>query len=155
MPLSILYLGVGLVIEGRLSVGQLIAFQMFAGQFAAPIMRLVGLWNEFQQALLSVDRLGDILNTPVEQENDNAITLPAIKGDIKFENLSFRYNPSSNLVLENFSLDVKAGQSIGIVGRSGSGKSTLTKLLQRLYYASGGAYLYRRSRYKAYAPLLP
>ncbi|WP_307781492.1 ABC transporter transmembrane domain-containing protein [Campylobacter pinnipediorum] len=61
MTLSILYLGVGLVIEGKLSVGQLIAFQMFAGQFSAPIMRLVGLWNEFQQALLSVDRLGDIL----------------------------------------------------------------------------------------------
>lgn len=139
MTLAILYLGVGLVIENKLSVGQLIAFQMFAGQFSAPIMRLVGLWNEFQQALLSVDRLGDILNTPKEQENDNAITLGKIKGGVKFDNVSFKYSPSSPIVLQNFSLEVKPSTSIGIVGRSGSGKSTLTRLLQRLYYANEGA----------------
>ena len=139
MTLSILYLGVGLVIENKLSVGQLIAFQMFAGQFSAPIMRLVGLWNEFQQALLSVDRLGDILNTPKEQENDNAITLNEIKGGVKFDNVSFKYSPNSPIVLQNFSLEVKPNTSIGIVGRSGSGKSTLTRLLQRLYYANEGA----------------
>lgn len=139
MTLSILYLGVGLVIENKLSVGQLIAFQMFAGQFSAPIMRLVGLWNEFQQALLSVDRLGDILNTPKEQENDNAITLSEIKGGVKFDNVSFKYSPNSPIVLQNFSLEVKPNTSIGIVGRSGSGKSTLTRLLQRLYYANEGA----------------
>ena len=139
MTLAILYLGVGLVIENKLSVGQLIAFQMFAGQFSAPIMRLVGLWNEFQQALLSVDRLGDILNTPKEQENDNAITLNEIKGGVKFDNVSFKYSPNSPTVLQNFSLEVKPNTSIGIVGRSGSGKSTLTRLLQRLYYANEGA----------------
>ena len=139
MTLAILYLGVGLVIENKLSVGQLIAFQMFAGQFSAPIMRLVGLWNEFQQALLSVDRLGDILNTPKEQENDNAITLGEIKGGVKFDNVSFKYPPNSPTVLQNFSLEVKPSTSIGIVGRSGSGKSTLTRLLQRLYYANEGA----------------
>ena len=139
MTLSILYLGVGLVIENKLSVGQLIAFQMFAGQFSAPIMRLVGLWNEFQQALLSVDRLGDILNTPKEQENDSAITLNEIKGEVKFDNVSFKYSPNSPTVLQNFSLEVKPNTSIGIVGRSGSGKSTLTRLLQRLYYANEGA----------------
>ena len=139
MTLAILSLGVGLVIENKLSVGQLIAFQMFAGQFSAPIMRLVGLWNEFQQALLSVDRLGDILNTPKEQENDNAITLSEIKGGVKFDNISFKYSPNSPIVLQNFSLEVKPNTSIGIVGRSGSGKSTLTRLLQRLYYANEGA----------------
>ena len=139
MTLAILYLGVGLVIENKLSVGQLIAFQMFAGQFSAPIMRLVGLWNEFQQALLSVDRLGDILNTPKEQENDNAITLSEIKGGVKFDNVSFKYSPNSPIVLQNFGLEVKPNTSIGIVGRSGSGKSTLTRLLQRLYYANEGA----------------
>ena len=139
MTLAILYLGVGLVIENKLSVGQLIAFQMFAGQFSAPIMRLVGLWNEFQQALLSVDRLGDILNTPKEQENDNAITLGEIKGRVKFDNVSFKYSANSPIVLQNFSLEVKPNTSIGIVGRSGSGKSTLTRLLQRLYYANEGA----------------
>ena len=139
MTLAILYLGVGLVIENKLSVGQLIAFQMFAGQFSAPIMRLVGLWNEFQQALLSVDRLGDILNTPKEQENGNAITLSEIKGSVKFDNVSFKYSPNSPTVLQNFSLEVKPNTSIGIVGRSGSGKSTITRLLQRLYYANEGA----------------
>lgn len=137
--LAILYFGVGEVISGDLSVGQLIAFQMFAGQFSGPIMRLAGLWNEFQQALLSVDRLGDILNAPSEVENDKAITLRAIKGDIRFDGVSFRYSPDGPHILKRVSLDVKAGDSIGVVGRSGSGKSTLAKLLQRLYVPSEGA----------------
>jgi len=139
MTLSILYIGVGLVIEGKLSVGQLIAFQMFAGQFSAPIMRLVGLWNEFQQALLSVDRLGDILNTPTEQTNDKAITLPKLEGSVKFDKISFRYSPDGTQVLKQLSLHVSPGNSIGLVGRSGSGKSTLAKLIQRLYLPNEGA----------------
>ena len=139
MTLAILYFGVGLVIEQQLSVGQLIAFQMFANQFSNPILRLVGLWNEFQQTLLSVDRLGDILNSPTENVNKKAITLPRVNGDVRFENVSFKYNPNAPQVLNSFCLDVKAGESIGLVGRSGSGKSTLTKLIQRLYIASQGA----------------
>ncbi|MDR0762498.1 MAG: type I secretion system permease/ATPase [Campylobacteraceae bacterium] len=139
MTLTILYFGVGQVIEGNLSVGQLIAFQMFAGQFSGPIMRLVGLWNEFQQALLSVDRLGDILNSPTETANDKAITLQTLGGEIKFDSISFRYTPDGPFILKKLSLHVKAGESIGVVGRSGSGKSTLTKLLQRLYIPNDGA----------------
>jgi subfamily B ATP-binding cassette protein HlyB/CyaB len=139
MTLTILYFGVGQVIEGSLSVGQLIAFQMFAGQFSGPVMRLAGLWNEFQQALLSVDRLGDILNSPTETANDKAITLQTLKGEVKFDNLSFRYAPDGPLILKKLSLHVKSGESIGVVGRSGSGKSTLTKLLQRLYIPNEGA----------------
>lgn len=139
MTLSILYFGVLLVLENKLSVGQLIAFQMFAGQFLAPIMRLAMLWNEFQQALLGVDRLGDILNTPIEQDDAKALTLQNIKADISFKNVSFKYTSSSPLVLRNFSLEIQSGKSIGIVGRSGSGKSTITKLLQRLYYPTEGA----------------
>ncbi|NLK66189.1 MAG: type I secretion system permease/ATPase [Campylobacteraceae bacterium] len=139
MTLSILYFGVGEVIDGNLSVGQLIAFQMFAGQFSSPVMRLVGLWNEFQQALLSVDRLGDILNTPTEQTTDKPIALNNIKGDIKFDNVSFKYTPSSNLVLKNINLHIPPNKSIGIVGRSGSGKSTITKLIERLYLQNEGA----------------
>ncbi|MDD3325431.1 MAG: type I secretion system permease/ATPase [Sulfurospirillaceae bacterium] len=139
MTLSILYFGVGLVIEGKLSVGQLIAFQMFAGQFSSPIMRLVGLWNEFQQALLSVDRLGDILNTPTEQMNDKAITLPSVTGEVNFDKVSFRYAVDGPLILKQLCLHVSPGRSIGVVGRSGSGKSTLTKLLQRLYLPHEGA----------------
>jgi subfamily B ATP-binding cassette protein HlyB/CyaB len=139
MTLSILYFGVGLVIEGKLSVGQLIAFQMFAGQFSSPVMRLVGLWNEFQQALLSVDRIGDILNTPTEQMNDKAITLPKVQGEVNFDKIAFRYALDGPLILKQLSLHVSPGQSIGVVGRSGSGKSTLTKLLQRLYLPHEGA----------------
>jgi subfamily B ATP-binding cassette protein HlyB/CyaB len=139
MTLSILYFGVDLVIGQQLSVGQLIAFQMFANQFSGPIIRLVGLWNEFQQTLLSVDRLGDILNTPTENVNKKAITLPKLNGEVRFEDICFQYNPNSPQVLNNFTLRVNEGESIGLVGRSGSGKSTLTKLIQRLYIATKGA----------------
>lgn len=139
MTITILYFGVMLVIDGKLTVGQLIAFQMFNGQFSGPILRLINLWNEFQQALLSVGRIGDILNHPVEQSSSKAITLPNLKGEIKFDNISFAYLPDAPNVIENFSLEVKAGSSIGIVGRSGSGKSTITKLIQRLYLTKSGA----------------
>ena len=139
MTISILYLGVLLVIENKLTVGQLIAFQMFAGQFSAPMLRLVNLWNEFQQALLAVDRIGDILNSPLELQDRNAITLSNVNGDIKIDNLSFRYNPSYPCVLKNVNLNIPSGMKIGLVGRSGSGKSTLTKLIQRLYYPTEGS----------------
>ncbi|MDT8339102.1 MAG: type I secretion system permease/ATPase [Sulfurimonas sp.] len=139
MTISMLYVGVTLVLEGKLSVGQLIAFQMFANQFSGPVLRLVNLWNEFQQTLLSVDRLGDILNTPTEQTNEKAITLPNINGLVKFEKLEFSYAPDSPQVLKGISADFPAGYSVGLVGRSGSGKSTIAKLLQRLYLPTGGA----------------
>jgi subfamily B ATP-binding cassette protein HlyB/CyaB len=139
MTISMLYVGVTLVLEGKLSVGQLIAFQMFANQFSGPVLRLVNLWNEFQQTLLSVDRLGDILNTPTEQTNDKAITLPKLDGSVKLENVTFSYAPDSPQVLKGISADFPAGHSVGLVGRSGSGKSTIAKLLQRLYLPNGGA----------------
>lgn len=138
MTIAILYVGVVLVIENKLTIGQLIAFQMFSGQFSAPMLRLVNLWNEFQQTLLAVDRIGDILNSPVEMQSGTAITLRDVKGDIKLDNLSFRYNIDSPNVLNNVNLDIKAGTKVGFVGRSGSGKSTLTKLIQRLYYTTEG-----------------
>ena len=139
MTIAILYIGVKLVIENKLTIGQLIAFQMFANQFTAPILRLVNLWNELQQALLGIDRLGDILNTPVEVQSSKAITLPSVGGNVKFDNVSFKYNMNTPYVINNFSLDIKQGMSIGLVGRSGSGKSTITKLIQRLYIANEGA----------------
>jgi len=133
MTIAILWIGVTLVIKNELTIGQLIAFQMFANQFIAPVMRLVNLWNEFQQVLLGVDRLGDILNNPVELTSSKAITLPRINGSVRIDNLSFKYAPNSPMVLNGINLDIKAGQSIGLVGRSGSGKSTITKLIQKLY----------------------
>ncbi len=139
MTISILFLGVKAVLNNELTIGQLIAFQMFAGQFSGPVLRLVNLWNEFQQALLSVDRLGDILNHPVEVSADKAITLPQLGGRIKFDKVSFAYSPNAPLVVNQANFFVNPGTSVGIVGRSGSGKSTVAKLLQRLYLAQNGA----------------
>ena len=139
MTICILYFGVKLVIDNKMTIGQLIAFQMFAGQFTGPILRLVNLWNEFQQALLGVDRLGDILNHPIEIQSSKLITLPQLQGSVKFDNISFKYSVNTPNVLENLSFDIKPGMSVGIVGRSGSGKSTVTKLIQRLYLTNEGA----------------
>ena len=139
MTIAILYMGVKLVLENKMTIGQLIAFQMFANQFTNPVLRLVNLWNEFQQALLGVDRLGDILNHPIEVQSTKPITLEKIQGAMRFDNVSFQYGPGKPMVLNNLSLNIKPGTSVGIVGRSGSGKSTLAKLLQRLYLANEGS----------------
>ncbi len=138
----ILWFGARLVITGELSVGQLIAFNMLAGRVSGPILRLVQLWQDFQQASISIERLGDILNTPTEPaHNPNRTTLPQIKGHVQFEHVSFRYHPDQPQVLNNISLSVNPEEVIGIVGRSGSGKSTLTKLVQRLYVPESGRIL--------------
>lgn len=138
----ILWFGARLVITGELSVGQLIAFNMLAGRVSGPILRLVQLWQDFQQASISIERLGDILNTPTEPaHNPNRTTLPKIKGHVQFEHVSFRYHPDQPQVLNNISLSINPGEVIGIVGRSGSGKSTLTKLVQRLYVPESGRIL--------------
>lgn len=132
-----LWLGAHLVIGGEISVGQLIAFNMLAGQVVAPVIRLAQLWQDFQQVGISVSRLGDILNTPTETPKNQLIP-PEIKGDIQFKAVSFRYRPDGKNAIEEISLSIKSGEVIGIVGRSGSGKSTLTKLIQRLYVPSQG-----------------
>lgn len=139
MTIAVLYFGVRLVIENKMTIGQLIAFQMFTNQFTGPVLRLANLWNDFQQTLLAVDRLGDILNHPVELTTDKAITMPSLKGAIRFDQVSFQYTPSGPAVLQDFSLSIEPGTSIGLVGRSGSGKSTIAKLMQRLYLPVSGA----------------
>jgi len=139
MTIAILFFGVKQVIAQQMTIGQLIAFQMFSNQLTNPIIRLVGLWNEFQQTLLAVDRLGDILNHPVEIQSAQAITLPQLKGSVRLENIAFRYGIDTPQVLNNISFNVPPGTSVGLVGRSGSGKSTITKLIQRLYIPQEGA----------------
>lgn len=135
-----LWLGAHLVIKGELTVGQLIAFNMLAGQVAAPVIRLAQLWQDFQQVGISVSRLGDILNTPTENPTSR-MALPNIKGQIEFEKISFRYRPDGAEILRDLNLRIRSGEILGIVGRSGSGKSTLTKLVQRLYTPERGRVL--------------
>jgi subfamily B ATP-binding cassette protein HlyB/CyaB len=138
---AIIWFGARLVLDGRLSVGELIAVNMLAAQVAAPVLRLAQLWNDFQQVGISVQRLGDILNTRVESTSAKA-RLPRLAGVVEFENVSFRYRPDGPRVIHGINLKVQAGEVIGIVGRSGSGKSTLTKLLQRLYVPEQGRILF-------------
>ncbi|MDV3434195.1 type I secretion system permease/ATPase [Stenotrophomonas sp. C2852] len=140
VSVAILFWGAKLVIDGRLSLGQLIAFNMLSGQVAAPIIRLAQLWQEFQQVGISVQRLGDILNTRTELPGSR-MALPPIRGDITFEQVGFRYRTDTPEILAGIDLHIPAGQVIGIVGRSGSGKSTLTKLVQRLYTPERGRVL--------------
>ena len=135
-----LWLGAKLVIEGQLTVGQLIAFNMLAARVAQPIMRLAQLWTDFQQTGISVQRLGDILNAPTEAAGAKS-SLPPITGRITFDQVNFRYRPDTPEVLKGINLDIAPGEVIGIVGRSGSGKSTLTKLIQRLYVPERGRVL--------------
>jgi len=137
VTLLTLYFGAKLVIDGKLSVGQLIAFNMMSQRVAAPVLRLAQLWQDFQQVGLSMRRLGDILNTRNELPQSRQ-ALPPIKGDVSFEDIRFRYRPDGPPILNGVSLHIQPGQVIGIVGRSGSGKSTLTKLLQRLYVPEHG-----------------
>ena len=141
VSIAILYWGAQLVIEGSLSVGQLIAFNMLAGQVATPIVRLAQLWQDFQQVGISMERLGDILNTRTEPGDNSRMALPAIEGRVTFEDIGFRYRPDTAEVLSGINLDIQPGEVIGIVGRSGSGKSTLTKLVQRLYVPERGRVL--------------
>jgi subfamily B ATP-binding cassette protein HlyB/CyaB len=139
---AILYFGAKLVIDGDLSVGELVAFNMLASRVSTPVLRLAQMWQDFHQARLSVARLGDILNTPAEPTyNPGRAALPAIRGDVVFEHVTFRYRIDGPEILHDISLGVPAGQLVGIVGPSGSGKSTLTKLLQRLYTPEGGRVL--------------
>lgn len=135
-----MYFGAKLVIQGELTVGQLIAFNMLSGQVSQPIMRLAQLWTDFQQTGISIQRLGDILNTRTEVAGSRS-SVPRLRGEIVFQDVAFRYRPELPDVILGVSLRIEPGEVIGVVGRSGSGKSTLTKLVQRLYLPDRGRVL--------------
>jgi subfamily B ATP-binding cassette protein HlyB/CyaB len=129
----VLFLGAQAVIAGQMTVGELIAFNMIAGQVVQPILRLSQLWQDFQQVQVSVERLGDILNAPPEPVPSSFLSLPPPKGAIEIKGVTFRYRPNLQDVIRDVGLSIRPGEVIGVVGASGSGKSTLTKLVQRLY----------------------
>ena len=140
--LAILWIGADIVMKHNLSVGELIAFQMLAGQVIAPVLRLVNMWQYFQQIRVSMDRMADIMDEKSEPAfNPNRTTLPSLRGEILFDNVNFRYKADSRNVLSDLRIRIPAGARVGIVGRSGSGKSTLTKLIQRLYVPDSGRVL--------------
>jgi ATP-binding cassette subfamily B protein len=139
-----LIIGVGayLVIDQKLSMGQLIAFRIISGYVTSPVMRLAQLWQNFQETALSLERLADIVDHPEEAEKDrDNIPMPAIKGRVKYENVSFRFKSSGPLQLNNVNLDFAPGTFVAIVGESGAGKSTVTKLMSRLYEPEAGRIL--------------
>ena len=140
--LAILWVGAYYVMEGEISVGELIAFNMIAGQLIAPIMRLINQWQSFQQIRVSMERLADIMDEDTEPTfNPSRTTLPSLRGEIALEKLAFSYTPEAGKVLDNINIKIPAGMKVGIVGRSGSGKSTLTKLIQRLFLPDSGRIL--------------
>ncbi len=137
----LLFFGARAVIDGQMTIGQLIAFNMIAGQVAQPILRLSQMLQDFQQVQVSVDRLGDILNAPPERMPALRAPPPPLKGAIELRNVSFRYRPGLPEVLKQVSLRVRPGEVVGIIGPSGSGKSTLTKLVQRFHSPDEGQVL--------------
>lgn len=139
----LLYFGATTVIRGDMTIGQLMAFMGLVGQVIEPINKLVGQWNEIQEALISVERLNDVFDvSPEEQVGDESlIQMPAIKGSVKFENVSFAYSEADKMILKNISFEAHPGQMIAVVGRSGSGKTTLINLLMRFYSPNQGRIL--------------
>jgi subfamily B ATP-binding cassette protein HlyB/CyaB len=140
--IAILWAGAQLVMSGELTIGQLVAFNMLAGRVSGPVLRLVQLWQEFQQAGISVERLGDVLNAPPEPSHRPSRTSPPkLSGRVGFDDVTFRYRVDGPEVLRRVSFDVAPGEVVGLVGRSGSGKSTIAKLIQRLYLPERGRVL--------------
>lgn len=138
----VLWVGTSLMSDGQLSIGQLIAFGMLAAYVTGEMLRWVTRWQECQQAGISAQRLGDVLNRPSEPSyNPNRTTISQVQGQVRFEHVTFRYQPDGLAVIRRLSFSVESGQIVGMVGRSGAGKSTIARLLQCLYRPEEGRIL--------------
>ena len=138
MTVILIWMGASLVFDGSMTVGALIAFQMLAGRVTSPLVRLVGLIHQYQEAALSVEKLGLVMNAREEWGAGRHGATPSLKGAIVFDRVSFRYAPDLPNVLHEISLTIPAGSMLGVVGPSGSGKTTLTRMLQKVYFPTGG-----------------
>ncbi|WDE02306.1 peptidase domain-containing ABC transporter [Thalassomonas actiniarum] len=139
---GVIWIGANMVMSLEMTIGQLIAFNMMVSHVLQPIAKLIDLWQQFVQTRVAVDKLGDMLNLPVEQEQGKRVPDVPLRGDIHFHNLGFSYQADgSEPVIQYLNLTVHPGESIGIVGPSGSGKSTLTRLLMKLYTPQQGIIL--------------
>ena len=141
--LMVLWIGASMVLNGELSLGQLIAFRIISGYVTQPLLRLSTIWQNIQELRVSFERLADVIDTPEESDevDKSKVMLPPLKGEVCFEDLSFRFRPGQPEVLKDINLKIKTGTFVGIVGQSGSGKSTLMKLLPRLYEPGSGRIL--------------
>lgn len=142
LTVLLLYFGARLVIDGELTVGGLIAFNMLAGRVNAPILKLASVWQEVTQLKVSIARLAEIMDVPVEPLFRAGRSVPPpIAGRVTLDHVTFRYAPQGPEVISDLSLDVKPGEVVGITGLSGAGKTTLTRLVQRLYVPERGRVL--------------
>lgn len=142
--LMIMWYGGHMVMDGKFTLGQLIAFQMIAGQAMGPMTKLLTMWPSVQQTGLALERIGDILNTPIEPVLMSSVGKRAnrLSGAIELRDIMFRYRVDTPLVLKGINLTVQPGEKVGIVGRSGSGKSTLTNVVQFLHQPESGDILF-------------
>ncbi|AGX87272.1 ABC-type exporter [Candidatus Symbiobacter mobilis CR] len=138
LPVIIIVVGAQSVFEQQMTVGALIAFQMFAGRVMGPLVQLASLINEYQSTAVAVRILGEVMNRPSEGRVGVGGLRPTLQGEITFEDVTFRYPGSKVAALDRITFTVRPGTIVGIVGRSGSGKSTLTKIIQGLYSVQEG-----------------
>jgi ATP-binding cassette subfamily B protein len=145
LPVVIIVLGAQEVFDQTMTVGALIGFQMITGRVTAPLISIVGMVNEYQETVLSIKMMGEVMNRPSEGRATAGGLRPELAGEISFDEVTFRYPGSSNAALDRASFTIPAGKIVGVVGRSGSGKTTLTKLIQGLYPIQEGIVRFDRT----------
>ena len=137
--LFVLWVGASMVIDGKLTLGQLIALRIISGYVTQPILRLSTLWQRLEELKISFERLADIMDRETEkEEKSNIILMPKLKGKILYSNISYSFSEFNKPVIKNINIEFQQNTINGIVGRSGSGKSTLIKLLSRIYAPTNG-----------------